>query len=64
MFIYFMNIIKVKRWYGFMILTGYIIEVGENIKKVCRRFLREVMTEEEKAKIMDALLKFVMGCNK
>lgn len=59
-----MNIIKVKRWYGFMILTGYIIEVGENIKKVCRRFLREVMTEEEKAKIMDALLKFVMGCNK
>ena len=42
----------------------HIIEVGENIKMVCRRFLDSGMTEEEVAVRMDVPLKFVQDCKK
>lgn len=42
----------------------HIIEVGENIKMVCRRFLDSGMTEEEVAVRMDVPLKFVQACKK
>lgn len=41
---------------------GHIIEVGENIKSVCRRFLDSGMTPEQAAERMDVPLSFVMGC--
>ena len=41
---------------------GHIIEVGENMKNVCRRFLDSGMTPEETAKRMDVPLKFVSSC--
>ena len=40
----------------------HIIEVGENIKTVCLRFLNSGMTKEEVAKRMDVPLKFVESC--
>jgi len=40
----------------------HIIEVGENIKTVCKRFLDIGMTPEQVAKRMDVPLKFVNGC--
>lgn len=40
----------------------HIIEVGENIKTVCRRFLASGMTPEETAKRMDVPIKFVKAC--
>ena len=42
----------------------HIIEVGENVKFVCRRFLDSGMTEEEVAVRMDVPLKFVQACKK
>ena len=42
----------------------HIIEVGENLKFVCRRFLDSGMTEEEVAVRMDVPLKFVQDCKK
>ncbi len=42
----------------------HIIEVGENIKTVCRRFLDRGMTLEETAKRMDVPLEFVKDCMK
>lgn len=41
---------------------GHIIEIGENLKTVCRRFLDSGMTPEETAKRMDVPLKFVNAC--
>ena len=43
---------------------GHIIEVGENIKTVCKRFLESGMTPEQTAERMDVPLKFVKGCMK
>ena len=40
----------------------HIIEVGENMKSVCRRFIESGMTEEEAAERMDVPLKFVRAC--
>lgn len=40
----------------------HVIEIGENIKVVCRRFLESGMTVEETAKRMDVPLKFVHAC--
>ena len=40
----------------------HIIEVGENIKVVTRRFLDSGMTEEEVAERMDVPLEFVKSC--
>ena len=40
----------------------HIIEIGENIKSVCRRFISVGMTLEQAAERMDVPLKFVKGC--
>lgn len=40
----------------------HIIEVGENVKTVCRRFLESGMTAEQVAKRMDVPIKFVNAC--
>ncbi len=40
----------------------HIIEVGENINTVCRRFLESGMTPEQVAKRMDVPMKFVTDC--
>ena len=40
----------------------HIIEVGENIKEVCKRFLNSGMTPEQVAKRMDVPMKFVNAC--
>lgn len=40
----------------------YIIEVGENIKVVCKRFLDEGMTPEQVAERMDVPMRFVKAC--
>ena len=41
---------------------GHIIEVGENMKTVCKRFLDSGMTPEQVAERMDVPVKFVRGC--
>ena len=40
----------------------HIIEVGENMKTVCRRFLDNGMTPDETAKRMDVPIEFVYDC--
>ena len=40
----------------------HIIEVGENMKAVCKRFLDSGMTPEQVAKRMDVPIKFVYAC--
>ena len=40
----------------------HMIEVGENMKAVCRRFLDGGMTPEEAAERMNVPLKFVRAC--
>ena len=40
----------------------HIIEIGENIKVVCKRFLDNGMTPEQVAKRMDVPIKFVNAC--
>lgn len=40
----------------------HIIEVGENLKTVCERFLSSGMTPEQVAKRMDVPMKFVQAC--
>ena len=40
----------------------HIIEVGENLKAVCRRFLDSGMTPEQTAERMDVPMKFVNAC--
>ena len=40
----------------------HIIEVGENIKFVCKRFLDEGMTPEQVAERMDVPMRFVKAC--
>lgn len=40
----------------------HIIEVGENMKAVCRRFLESGMTPEQVAQRMDVPAKFVKAC--
>ena len=42
----------------------HIIEVGENLKSVCRRFLDSGMTPEQAAERMDVPLKFVTDCQR
>lgn len=41
---------------------GHIVEVGENMKAVCKRFLDSGMTPEQAAERMDVPLKFIKGC--
>ena len=40
----------------------HIIEVGENLKAVCRRFWENGMTPEQVAERMDVPMKFVNAC--
>ena len=40
----------------------HIIEVGENMKIVCRRFLNSGMTPEQVAERMDVPMKFINAC--
>ena len=40
----------------------HIIEVGENMKAVCKRFLNSGMTPEQVAKRMDVPMKFINTC--
>ena len=40
----------------------HIIEIGESIKVVCKRFLDKGMTPEQVAKKMDVPMKFVSAC--
>ena len=40
----------------------HIIEVGENMKVVCKRFIDSGMTPEQVAKRMDVPMKFVNAC--
>ena len=42
----------------------HIVEVGENMKSVCRRFLESGMTPEQTAERMDVPLNFVNSCTK
>ena len=42
----------------------HIVEIGENIKTVCKRFLESGMTEQEVAVRMDVPIKFVKACTK
>lgn len=42
----------------------HIIEVGENIKAVCKRFIAAGMTPEQTAERMDVPIKFVNSCIK
>ena len=43
-------------------LDKHIIEVGENMKAVCKRFLDSGMTATQVAQRMDVPMKFVVGC--
>ncbi|MCM0739910.1 VOC family protein, partial [Clostridioides difficile] len=40
----------------------HIIEVGENMKIVCKRFLNSGMTPEQVAERMDVPMKFINAC--
>lgn len=40
----------------------HIIEVGENLKTVCERFLNSGMTPEQVAERMDVPMKFINAC--
>ena len=40
----------------------HILEIGENIKAVCKRFLDSGMTSEQVAERMDVPIKFVNAC--
>lgn len=42
----------------------HIIEIGENIKVVCKRFLDSGMTPEQVAERMDVPMKFVNACKR
>ena len=40
----------------------HIVEVGENMKAVCRRFLNSGMTPEQAAERMDVPIRYVKSC--
>lgn len=52
---------KVVRFYD---VDSHIIEVGENMSTVCKRFMESGMTLEETAKRMDVPYEFVASCIK
>ncbi|MCI7768935.1 MAG: VOC family protein [Eubacteriales bacterium] len=62
----YVHLIKEHSW-GQRVVRFYdpdkhIIEVGENIKAVCKRFLDGGMTPEQVAERMDVPIKFVNAC--
>ena len=52
---------RVVRFYD---LDNHIIEVGENLKYVCKRFLDSGLSVTETAKRMDVPIKYDMSCIK
>lgn len=52
---------RVVRFYD---LDKHIIEVGENMKNVCKRFLDSGLTIEETSKRMGVPTKFVQACDR
>lgn len=50
---------RVVRFYD---MDRHIVEVGENMKTVCRRFIEQGMSIEEAAIRMDAPIKFIQAC--
>lgn len=42
----------------------HVLEIGENIKTVCKRFLDSGMTPEQVAERMDVPMKFVNACKR
>lgn len=62
----YVHLVKEHSW-GQRVVRFYdpdrhIIEVGENMKVVCKRFLDSGMTPEQVAERMDVPLKFVNAC--
>ena len=62
----YVHLIKEHSW-GQRVVRIYdpdkhIIEVGENIKAVCKRFLDSGMTPEQVAERMDVPMKFINAC--
>ena len=62
----YVHLVKEHSW-GQRVVRFYdpdkhIIEVGENIKAVCKRFLDGGMTPEQVAERMDVPIKFVNAC--
>lgn len=51
-----------QRMVRFYDLDKHIIEVGENIASVCRRFLNSGLSIEDTAKRMDVPVNFVKSC--
>lgn len=51
-----------QRAIRFYDVDGHIIEVGENMKAVCCRFMNQGLSIEEVADRMDAPVKFVRSC--
>ena len=53
---------SLESWQEFIGTGKHIIEIGENIKVVCKRFLDSGMTPEQIAERMDVPMKFVNAC--
>lgn len=53
-----------QRAVRFLDPDGHVIEVGEDMKAVCRRFLASGMTQEQTALRMDVPLKFIKAAMK
>lgn len=64
--IHYVHPVKEHRWgqrvVRFYDPDGHIIEVGENMKMVCKRFLDSGMTPEQVAERMGVPPKYVRGC--
>ena len=64
--IHYVHPVKEHRWgqrvVRFYDPDGHIIEVGENLKAVCRRFLNDGMTAEQVSLRMDVPVTFVNRC--
>ena len=64
--IHYVHPVKEHRWgqraVRFYDPDGHIIEVGETLKAVCRRFLNDGMTAEQVALRMDVPVTFVNRC--
>lgn len=51
-----------QRVFRFYNPDKHIIEVGENMKKVCKRFFNSGMTPEQVTERMDVPMKFINAC--
>lgn len=66
--IYYVHELTEHRWgqrvIRFYDPDGHIIEVGENMEAVVRRFIRQGLTEEETAARMDVPFDYIISCLK